>query len=217
MSLELGKILDGFDLTEEQKNFLKEYAVTYNATRAYMNNFGKSTNRYTARLEAAIELRKPNVKKALEKLREAAELDCGVSTVTYLDTLVRAATADIGDYIKFSEEEIPLYDDVGLPLINQDTGEQMVKKVNKMHLVDSALVDTSIITEIKQGKDGVTIKLVDKLKAWEKIAEYLNWGSKQQDDVVSSAQKLIDALNKNVTNSWQKKDIDADLEKFENS
>ena len=40
-------------------------------------------------------------------------------------------------------------------------------------LKPSAVVDGQIITEIKEGRDGITIKLADKMKALDKLSAYL--------------------------------------------
>ena len=131
----------------------------------------------------------------------------------YIETLDKVANANIGDYITFKEEEIPLYNDEGLPLLNPDTGKPVTKKVNKMHLADSDSVDTSVIQEIKQGKDGISIKLLDKYKALDSLKEFFDWRNKEEKDIEVS-NSFIDAL-KESSNVWDKEDIDKDLEEME--
>ena len=132
----------------------------------------------------------------------------------YIETLDKVANANIGDYITFKEEEIPLYNDEGLPLLNPDTGEPVTKKVNKMHLADSDSVDTSVIQEIKQGKDGISIKLLDKYKALDSLKEFFDWKNKEEQDIEVS-NSFIDALNSEVKHTWSDDDIDKDLEELE--
>lgn len=207
-------LFNKYKLTDEQKDFLIAYITTHNATQSFIDAFNFEGKRESAKVLACVELKKPDVASALDELRQTIEVDFKISPAVYLDTLIKVATSDIGNYIKFAEEEIPIYDEVGLPVLDQDTGEQLTKKINKMHLVDSSTVDTSIITEIKQGKDGVTIKLMDKMKAWEKLSDYFGWLNKEAEKLSeSTANRLIDALNKNANNSW--KDVDNDLEELE--
>lgn len=49
-----------------------------------------------------------------------------------------------------------------------------------MRLADSRFVDTSVISEIKRGKDGINIKLEDKKWAWETLAKYLGFDAMEE-------------------------------------
>lgn len=211
---ELLKALEPFKLNIRERAFLLDYVDSHNATQSYLKCYSNKVSKKNARISACVLLKRPYIQEALKALRDRLEVEYNVSHSEYIETLVKVATADIGDYIKFSEEEIPLYDETGLPILDEDTGEQRKKKVNRMHLADSSTVDTSVVSEIKQGKDGITIRLIDKLKAWEQLAKYFCWGEKKDDSMSeSTANKLIEALNKNATNSW--KDVDNDLEELE--
>jgi phage terminase small subunit len=53
--------------------------------------------------------------------------------------------------------------------------------VNYVELLDSDNIDTSVITEVKEGRDGVTFKLEDKKWAWEQLAKYLGFEDKAVD------------------------------------
>lgn len=44
-----------------------------------------------------------------------------------------------------------------------------------MYFRDSEIIDTSVISEVKQSKDGVSIKLSDKKWAWEQLIKYFDW------------------------------------------
>ena len=48
----------------------------------------------------------------------------------------------------------------------------MKKEVNAIRLNESDMVDTQIIQEVKQGRDGVSIKLADKQKAFDWLTKY---------------------------------------------
>lgn len=49
-----------------------------------------------------------------------------------------------------------------------------------MHLADSDTIDTSVIQEIKQGKDGISIKLLDKYKALDSLKDFFDWKNKER-------------------------------------
>jgi len=50
----------------------------------------------------------------------------------------------------------------------------VLKTVNFVDIKPSAEIDGTLISEVKQGKDGVSIKLHDKMKALEKLELYLD-------------------------------------------
>ena len=58
------------------------------------------------------------------------------------------------------------------PVKDPETGEYMKKEVNAIRLNESDMVDTQIIQEVKQGRDGVSIKLADKQKAFDWLTKY---------------------------------------------
>ena len=56
-------------------------------------------------------------------------------------------------------------------------------------LKESISVDTSLITEISEGKDGIRIKLVDKTKALEFLSKHLNLLSDEETDISQQDKK----------------------------
>ena len=58
------------------------------------------------------------------------------------------------------------------PVIDPETGEQKIRKYNVLNLNESEEVDTTIISEVSEGKDGIKIKLYDKMKALEWIDKH---------------------------------------------
>ncbi|MRA75654.1 terminase, partial [Bacillus thuringiensis] len=46
--------------------------------------------------------------------------------------------------------------------------------INYVDLHEADMVDGSIITEVKLGKDGVSVKLADKMKALDKLSQYFD-------------------------------------------
>ena len=73
----------------------------------------------------------------------------------------------------FGQKEVPIIGMFG-PVTDPETGEEMTHMVNYVDLNEHSLVDTSVIAEVKQGRDGVSIKLADKMKALEKLEIYFD-------------------------------------------
>lgn len=199
-------------LTKKEQDFILYYLDSHNIVQSYMKAYG-ATRKQALKQGYGIYHRE-TVQNEIKRLKKLMMISMDIDVTRYVETLDKAANANIGDYITFKEEEIPVYDKEGVPLLNPDTGEPIMKKVNKMHLADSDTVDMSLLTEIKQGKDGISIKLLDKYKALDSLKDFFDWKNKEEKDIEVS-NSFIEALNKEVDNTWSDDDIDKDLEELE--
>lgn len=201
-------------LSEKEKNFILYYLESYNATQSYLKAYGGEKK--NAGLLAFQLLQRKDIRAQIKKLKKILQIGYDVDPSKYIEFLLKAANADIGDYITFSEEDVPQLDKDGSVLIDPDTGEPVTKKINKMHLVNSKNIDTSVIVGIKQGRDGITLQMVDKLKCWEKIKDYFEWKMKQEETTESN-NNIIEVLNKSAKSVWDKGNVDDDLEETLNA
>lgn len=197
-------------LTQLEQDFVLYYLQSNNIAQSYMKAY--TIDKKYAYIKGYQLFHKPKIQSQIKKLKKLLRVAYDIDPCKYVETLNNIANADIGEYIKFSEEEVPVYDESGCPVINPDTGEPVIKKVNKMHLADSSRLDTSIITEIKQGRDGISIKLADKMKAWEKLRDFFDWKSKEQEKKTQD-NNLMDALNEK-SEIWDN-DPDKDLKEMQ--
>lgn len=55
-----------------------------------------------------------------------------------------------------------------------DLGDVEQKEINYVDFNESTMVDGTIITEVKQGRDGISVKLADKMKALEMLSKYFD-------------------------------------------
>ena len=208
----LDELMDSSKLTEKQKKFIVEYLDSNNATQAYLKAFD-GTSRQSAAINGNLLLKTPAIAATVKKLRKAMMHDYDVHPSQYVEYLLKVAHADLGDFLKFSEEEVPVYGEDGLQMIDQDTGMPLTKKVNKMHLVNSETVDTSTLVSVKQGRDGISIQMADKARAWDKLAEYFGWLNKNNEPAVDDS-SLLEALQGKVEVTWDDgQTIYGDLEK----
>ncbi len=80
--------------------------------------------------------------------------------------------------MEFGKKRIPQWkkDEDGdmIPVMDPNTGEQMIKEYSYVELKDSVCVDTSLISEVSEGKDGIKFKLADKMKAMEVLSKLSN-------------------------------------------
>jgi phage terminase small subunit len=161
------------ELTEKQRLFCLYYLKYFNATKAYQKAYGCSYK--TANVEGPRTLVKPSIKKEIERLKAEQTKGLMLDASDVLQKYIDIAFADITDYVSFGqrEEQVigmygPVYEGKG------ENKKPVMQIVNYVELKDSAAVDGTIITEVKQGRDGVSIKLADKMKALEKLSLYFD-------------------------------------------
>ena len=202
--------LSSLGLTAKQQDFVLYYLDSGNVRQSYLKAF-PHTDKKLASVYGSKMLDKDSIKSAMVKMRKILAKTYDINAGQYVNHLIEVANADIGDYIQFSEDEIPELDEAGNQKFNADTGEPVVRKVNKMHLTNSSSVDTKSIVSIKQGKDGISIQLADKDKAWEKLAKFFHWGEEKQDET-KAENNIISAINNKAGEVWEQEDDNSDLE-----
>ena len=87
------------------------------------------------------------------------------------------------DYVSFGRENIQVMGAFGPVMVeNKETGKKEVleKEVNTVKFKQSEDVDGTLIMEVKQGKDGASIKLVDKMKALQWLADHMDIATVEQ-------------------------------------
>lgn len=196
---EVKEVLENTELTDKQRLFCIYYIEHFNATKAYKKAYGCSYD--TAKVEGCKSLTKPNIKKEIDKLTkeclEEQEVSSKLLNRRLFEMYMKIAFADIGDYLRFGQEEEKVWnmneDGSFKPSIDPETGEQKVRRYNVVNLNESDEVDTSIISEVSEGKDGVKVKLLDKMKALEWLDKHYGEGTEEQKLKIS---KLRGEVNK---------------------
>lgn len=148
-------------LTEKQKLFCSYYLVNFNATQSYMKAYNCKYT--TAMTEGPKLLGKPLIKKEIEKVTRETRHTQMVKSQMVFDYVLKVAFSDIGDYVVFGTNEEYIYNSFGNRIKDPDKENSFLKETrNYIKLIDKDKVDTTIIQEISQGKDGIKIKLYDK-------------------------------------------------------
>lgn len=161
--------LQNTDLTSEQQMFCIYYSRTFNAAQSYQKAYGCQ---YTTAVAHGYKLLSNVVVRAeIERLKEIKRQQIVASADDIVELQMRIAFADIGIYMSFGRENVSVMGAFG-PVKDPETGEYMKKEVNAIRLNESDMVDTQIIQEVKQGQDGVSIKLADKQKAFDWLTKY---------------------------------------------
>lgn len=147
------------ELTEKQRLFCIYYIENFNATKAYQKAY--DCDYQTAMSNASRMLRNTKVKQEIDRLTneclEEQEINSKLLSKRIFQKYIDIAFADITDYITFGKQE--------------REGEFGPYTVNYVDLKDSNNVDGGLISEVSQGKDGIKIKLQDKMKALQWLSD----------------------------------------------
>jgi len=162
-------------LNDKQQLFCEYYVKEFNATQAYLKSYNCDYN--TARTNGCLLLTKPNIRVYIQSLKEIKKQSIMVDVDDIVEKMMRVAFADIGNYVTFGRRKVPVMGPFGPIIIkDEETGAKcgLSKTVNYVDINESWTVDTSLIAEISQGKDGVKVKLIDQAKAIEWLSKYFN-------------------------------------------
>lgn len=169
---ETDKELLNKELTPRMQMFCIYYIKTFNATQSYIKAYNCSYE--TAMAAGSKLLRNYKVKKEIERLKEIKKQQVLCDADDLVELNMRIAFADIGDYLEFDREERQVITQFGPLTKKSEDGEKIpvTEETNVIKLKESDKVDTQLISEIKQGKDGVSIKLADRHKAMQFLERF---------------------------------------------
>jgi len=154
-------IIESDELNDKQQMFCLYYLEYFNATKAYMKAYDCAYS--TAMVEGHKHLKKPKIDSKIDRMKEEQTNELKLNIRDVLQKYIDIAFADINDFMTYGQKEIEYIDDLG---------RKQKTMVNYVDFNNSDQVDGTIISEVKQGKDGVAIKLADKMKALDKLDKY---------------------------------------------
>lgn len=179
---EVKEVLENTELTDKQRLFCIYYTKYFNATKAYQKAYECSYE--TANVEGYKTLVKPSIKLEIENLKQYKLNQVMLSEEDIFQRYMDIAFSDIGDYLSFKKVRKNKWtknkDGEDIPVINPETGEQDYFEYNVVELNDSKELDTSILQEVSEGKDGVKIKLQDKMKALQWLGDHIGIATDKQ-------------------------------------
>lgn len=156
------------ELTEKQRLFCVFYVQCFNATQAYLKAFGGS--KIVAGVSGHELLKNPKVQSEIKRLKDESRKHFHIGLEDYVKFLLSVVGAKISDFVKFGQRDEPVVGVKGI-VMDKQTGKPLMQSVNFIELLDSDSVDTSAISEMKQVKGDVTIKLEDRKWAWKELVK----------------------------------------------
>jgi len=151
------------ELTDKQRLFCLYYVKTFNATQSAIKA-GYSPD--TAHVQGPRLLGNVRVKTELTRIKAELANDIYVEAKDVLSKWVKIAFSDITDFLTFGRKDVEVGQD--------ENGDPITAEVNYVDFKDSHMIDGTLISEVKQGRDGVSIKMLDKEKALDKLSTYFD-------------------------------------------
>lgn len=118
------------------------------------------------------------VEEMLSQQRQEAKLEAADIFNKFIDI----AFADMHDYIKYGQTERVVRAD-GEPLYTTDENGEHIAITEKHNFVvfsNSDDLDGTIVSEVRQGKDGVSVKLADRITAMKWLGDHLHLATEEQ-------------------------------------
>jgi phage terminase small subunit len=160
----MAKVVDeNDDLNENQKLFILYWMRSRNATQSYFRTHNCSYA--TAMVEGCKSLRIPKIQREIARMKAIRNETLFLDADDVVEKYMKIAFADVTNFA--------------------------VIKNNKMYVMNSDMLDGGLISEVKQTKSGVGIKLEDRMKALQWLSDYFNLNPRDQHK-----QRYDDALLK---------------------
>lgn len=191
------QVLGNPELNDKQRLFCLHYAKSFNATRAYLKAY-PGCGYKTATVKSCALMKNERIRKEIFRLKQAKLNKAMLEPEDVFQKYMEIAFSDMTDYVSFGREEVQVTSKGGpVFIVNEKTGEPepLTKEVNSVRFRESGEVDGSLISEISQGKDGAKIKLLDKMKALDWLADHMDMATEEQKAKVA----LMEARRENLT------------------
>ena len=175
------EVLGNEELSGKQQLFCIYYIKSFNATKAYQKAYGVGYQ--TAASIGYRLLENAGVKKEIERLKKNRLNRALLSEEDIFQRYMDIAFADITDYVEFGRAEQQVMGAFG-PVYekNEETGEKtpVTVTVNEVRFKESGDVDGTLIQEVSQGRNGAKIKLADRMKAIDWLANHMDLATAEQ-------------------------------------
>lgn len=192
------EIVETSELDEEHQLFCIYYIKYHNKVKAYQK-VKPNTPYNSACVMASRWSKQPAVIEEINRLKKELYEDALLDPHDIVQKYIDIAFADLNDYLEYGQEEVPVI------IKNPITGEDEVLKqtVNMVKFKESAFADGTILSEVKQGRNGASIKLADRMKALDWLSKHMNLATEEQRAKID----LIKAQTRKITIDDEQEEI----------
>ena len=170
------------ELDEDKQLFCIYYLKYFNATKAYMK-VKPDVTYSSAMVGGSRWYNLPEVQEEIKRLKKELYAEALLDPQDIVQKYIDIAFADLNDYLEYGRELVPVMGTFGpITVKDEDTGEtiELKKEINVVKFKESAFADGSILSEVKQGRDGASIKLNDRMKALDWLSKHMNLVTEEQ-------------------------------------
>jgi len=216
VNADVESVNENAELTEKQRLFCMFYVRCFNATKAYQKAY--QCDYFTAKAHGFELLQTVAIKAEIQHLKRSRLnrelLDESDIFQKYMDI----AFADVTDFVEFGQDEEYVIGPYGVVEIKDpETGEKkpLTQKINTVRFKESKDVDGTLISEIKNGRNGASIKLADRMRALDWLADHMDLATDEQkariaalkmksapDEPEETDTSYVDALKALVDKAW---------------
>ncbi len=213
---DIESVNENVNLTEKQRLFCLYYVRCFSATKAYQKAY--QCDYFTAKAHGFELLRVVAIKTEIQRLKQSRLnrelLDESDIFQKYMDI----AFADVTDFVEFGQDEEYVIGPYGVVEIKDpETGEKkpLTQKINTVRFKESKDVDGTLISEIKNGRNGASIKLADRMRALDWLADHMDLATDEQKARIAALKmksapdkpeetdtSYVDALKALVDKAW---------------
>lgn len=179
---DVSQVIINDELTDQQKLFCLYQSRMFNYTKAYMKAYPGCTYASAAVLGSRL-MKNQLIRKTIEQLKQNHMNREMLKQEDIFQKYMDIAFADMNDFMSFGQEEI-----------ETDYGPRMV---NSVRLKESDQVDGTLITEVKQGRDGVSVKLADRMKAIDWLADHMDIATAEQKAKIEQIRAKTEQIRNN--------------------
>lgn len=192
---EVESVVNNPDLTDKQRLFCLYYSKSFNATRSYQKAYG--CDYLTANASGARLLVKDSIRDEIMKLKQERYVRSFISEEDIFQKYWDIAFADITDFLSFGRREVQVMGAFGPVKVKNEAGKEvpLMKEINVVEFRESSEVDGSILAEVKQGKDGASIKLADRMKALQWLSDHMDLATNEQQTRIDKMKLEMTKLN----------------------
>jgi len=191
VAVEVQVVCENPELTEKQRLFCTYYVRSFNATKSYMKAYG--CDYWTAATNAGRLLKKAEIVQTINELKQAKMTRELLKEEDIFQKYLDIAFNDITDY---------------LDVIQDDEGQVI-------RIRDLDEVDGTLINEIAPTQYGYKIKLPDRQKALDWLADHMDLATEEQKARIQALKQkssgdpaepeddgFLDALNRSTASDW---------------
>lgn len=179
---EVEAVIQNADLTDKQQLFCIYYIRCFNATKAYQKAY--DVDYATAVVNGPRLLGNARIKDEIFRLKQERLNREFLSESDIFQKYMDIAFADVTDFVEFGNEEMEVI---------LDTGEHKTITVSHVNIKNDSDVDGTIISEVSKGKDGVKVKLADRMKALQWLSDHMDLATDKQKAEIALLKSRADA------------------------